>query len=103
MLFWYCKRTLNLNLVDESTDKSVMTCENGANWELFPIAKKRFFLKDGIVGPAYLSANSLSMSSSYDLNEIIDFENKDKNKLHILFKKCPVLIRKSLGEIFPGK
>lgn len=61
----------------------------------------RFFLKQGHVGPAYISFQSTS-STSCDLHQLIDFENKDKSKLHISFTKCPVLIRKNLNEMFPA-
>lgn len=86
----------------DATTKSVITQENGANWELFPVGKNnRFFLKEGLVGPAYVSFQSTF--NPCDLNELVDFENKDKSKLHISFNKCPVLIRKNLAELFPGK
>lgn len=79
-----------------------MTYENGANWELFPLAKNnRFFLRQGLIGPAYISYQSTS--SPVDFKQLIDFDNKDKSRLHINFKKCPVLIRRNLNEIFPGK
>lgn len=94
--------TFYLFVADATTNKSVITHENGANWELFPVGKNnRFFLKEGQVGPAYI--NFQSSLNHCDLNELIDFENKDKSKLHISFSKCPVLIRKNLAELFPGK
>jgi hypothetical protein len=75
--------------------------ENGANWELFGAKNNRFFLGKGSVGPAYL--NSLSThTATTELEELIDLENKDKTKLHLSFQKCPMLIRKSLQEIFPA-
>lgn len=96
------KMTLTLILIDAATSKSVMTYEHGANWELFPLAKNnRFFLREGLVGPAYVSYGSTS--THVDFKQLIDFDNKDKSRLHINFKKCPVLIRKNLPEIFPGE
>jgi hypothetical protein len=88
-------------LIDAATSKGVMTYEYGANWELFPIAKNnRFFLREGLIGPAYL--NYLSTQTAVDFKQLIDIDGKDKSKLHITFKKCPVLIRKNLAEIFVG-
>lgn len=34
--------------------------------------------------------------------ELVDFESKDKKKLHISTKKCPILLRKNLHELFPA-
>jgi hypothetical protein len=88
-------------LADASSNKSVMTFENSANWELFPVAKNnRFFLQEGRTGLAYLSG--FESTAGCDLKELVDVENKDKSKLHISLKKCPVLIRKSLAEMFPA-
>lgn len=36
------------------------------------------------------------------LEELVDFSNTDKNKLHIETKKCPILLRKNLHELFPA-
>lgn len=75
--------------------------ENGANWELFGAKNNRFFLGKGSVGPAYLNNNS-TFNAITELEELIDFTNKDKTKLHINLQKCPMLIRKNLQEMFPA-
>lgn len=75
--------------------------ENGLNWELFGAKNNRFFLGKGTTGPAYLN-NSSTFNVINELEELIDVENKDKTKLHVIFQKCPLLIRKNLQEMFPA-
>lgn len=41
-------------------------------------------------------------SDGLDLEQLVDFGNKDNNKLHIVAQKCPILLRKNLHELFPA-
>jgi hypothetical protein len=86
------------SLTDTSSSNAI-TYENGANWELFGPKNNRFFLSDGSSGPAFL--NHHTTHGECDLNELVDFQNKDKARLHVAFQKCPTLIRNGLQEMFP--
>lgn len=88
----------NFFLLDTSND--TLPHENGLNWELFGPRNNRFFLASGSVGPAYM--NSKSTIDGVVLEELVDFDNKDKNKLHVTTQKCPLLLRKNLHELFPA-
>lgn len=77
--------------------------ENGLNWELFGTAKNnRFFLQSGSVGPAFMNSKTTSATDGINLNDLVDFENKDKKRLQISTQKCPILMRKNLHELFPA-
>lgn len=89
-----------LRFLDTSND--VVTHENGLNWELFGPRNNRFFLASGSVGPAYMNSKSTLGSDGLNLEELIDFGNVDKKKLHISTQKCPLLLRKNLHELFPA-
>jgi hypothetical protein len=41
-------------------------------------------------------------SDGCDLEQLVDFDNLDNKKLHIATKKCPMLLRKNLHEMFPA-
>lgn len=58
-------------------------------------------LSYNFLGPAWMSSNS-TLNGKVDLNKLIDFKSKDKKRLHISTKKCPLLIRKNLHEMFPS-
>lgn len=59
-------------------------------------------LQSGSIGPAYLNSKSTLGSDGIELEQLIDFDNKDKKKLHITTQKCPLLLRKNLHELFPA-
>lgn len=77
--------------------------ENGLNWELFGSRGNRFFLGSGSIGPAYMNnKTTIGANQGYDLEQLVDFGNKDKTKLHVATQKCPLLLRKNLHELFPA-
>ena len=90
-----------INFIEDTSDQSVPH-ENGLNWELFGPRNNRFFLGKGSIGPAYLNSKSTIGTDGLELEQLIDFDNNDKNKLHITTQKCPMLIRKNLHELFPA-
>lgn len=56
-----------------------------------------------LCGPAYQSNSStITVAQSDCLGELVDFKNADPNKLHISSTQCPVLLKKSLVELFPA-
>lgn len=75
--------------------------EGGANWELLAPKSNRFFLPN-LSGPAFQSNSSTISAQSDCLAELVDFTCKDPNKLHISSTQCPVLLKKSLVELFPA-
>lgn len=72
------------------------------NWELFGPRNNRFFLASGSIGPAYMNNKTTLGSDGCDLEQLVDFKNEDLKKLHIATKKCPVLLRRNLHEMFPA-
>jgi len=86
----------------KNTNNDVVPHENGLNWELFGPRNNRFFLASGSIGPAYMNSKSTLGSDGLDLEQLVDFSNKDNSKLHIATQKCPLLIRKNLHELFPA-
>jgi hypothetical protein len=49
-----------------------------------------------------MNSKSTLGSDGCDLEQLVDFENTDKKKLHITTQKCPMLLRKNLHELFPA-
>jgi Methylmalonic aciduria and homocystinuria type D protein len=88
-------------LLDTSNENGAAH-ENGLNWELFGPRNNRFFLASGSIGPAYMNSKSTLGSDGCDLEQLVDFNNEDKKKLHISTQKCPMLLRKNLHEMFPA-
>jgi Methylmalonic aciduria and homocystinuria type D protein len=87
-----------LNIFLDSTN-ALAPFENDVNWELFGNKNNRFFLGN-CLGPAYL--NNSTTYGVNNLEELVDFDNKDKNKLYVTFQKCPTLIKKDIHELFPS-
>lgn len=77
--------------------------EGGPNWELLAPKSNRFYLPN-LCGPAWQSnATTISITTQNDcLGELVDFTSTDPNKLHISSTQCPVLLKKSLVELFPA-
>lgn len=92
--------TIATHFLDATND--VVPHENGLNWELFGPRNNRFFLANGSIGPAWISNKSTLARNGFDLAQLVDFKSKDKTKLHIETKKCPLLLRKNLHELFPA-
>jgi len=86
----------------KNTSDELVPHENGLNWELFGPRNNRFFLASGSIGPAYMNSKSTIGADGLKLEELVDFKNTDKQKLHITAKKCPLLLRKNLHELFPA-
>lgn len=49
-----------------------------------------------------MNSKSTIGSDGLNLEELVDFSNLDMSKLHITTKKCPLLLRKNLHELFPA-
>ncbi|XP_063698831.1 uncharacterized protein LOC134829598 [Culicoides brevitarsis] len=92
----YVRRSKDLG-VEESHEH----VEGGANWELLAPKSNRFYLPN-LCGPAYQSNASIIPAPRDCLAELVDFTNKDPKKLHISSTTCPVLLKKSLVELFPA-
>lgn len=79
----------------------VVRHENDVNWELFGPRNNRFFLASGSVGPAFMNSESTHKTHDLLLRNLVDVDNLDDSKLHVVTKKCPMLLRKNLHELFP--
>jgi len=73
--------------------------EGGPNWELLSPTGNRFYLPNSC-GPAWQN-NSTTTPAENCLDELVDFFSKDTQKLWLSYKECPVLLKKSLVELFP--
>jgi len=73
--------------------------EGGPNWEIFNPRGNRFYLPNSL-GPGWQNSNS-TVTLDVILENLIDFDSTESDKLHFSSKRCPTLIRNNLQELFP--
>lgn len=49
-----------------------------------------------------MNSKTTAKTDGINLYDLLDFTGKDKKRLHISTKKCPILLRKNLHELFPA-
>lgn len=94
---WTLHHLIILLLSDES---GRLNTETSLNWELFSSKGNRFFLP-GSLGPAWIN-NLTTIYADVQVEDLVDFDGAQADKLHIRCRSCPQLLRENLHEIFPA-
>lgn len=91
----------NTNRINSLPDDNYVMSEYSPNWELFSPKGNRFYFPNGI-GPAWQGATT-TIHVEIPLENLVDLnDNVDKQLLQVNVNKCPQIMKKGLGEIFPA-